>query len=203
MELRVPVLSYDELRASANSILNRHNAKSTVPVPIESIVEFAYSTTIIPFHELQKVYAIDAFVSRDLKTIYVDNGVMESRSPNRYRFSLAHELGHIVLHREVFANIAFNSVREWKQQIQSMKETDRRWLEWQAHCFAGLMLVPKNPLVDRLNEALEVTRESDIDIRKYPDIAKDYICNWIGKHFEVSSQVVEKRLDKDGLWPPP
>jgi Zn-dependent peptidase ImmA (M78 family) len=153
-------------------------------------------------HELQKTHSIDAFVSHDLQNIYIDNAVMESRSPNRYRFSLAHELAHIVLHKHVFENICFRSLREWKQVIQSMKETDRRWLEWQAHSFAGLLLVPRKPLREKLGEAVNMATDAGLDVHKYPDVAKDYVCNWIGKDFEVSAQVVEKRLDKDCFWPP-
>lgn len=202
MGLKVPVYYYEDIRQCADNVLGKHHPSKTIPVPIEPIVEFGYSTTIIPLHELQRVYGIDAFVSHHLRTVYVDNSVMESRSPNRYRFSLAHELGHIVLHGDVFSEVEFHSVAEWKELIQSMKETDRRWLEWQAHAFAGLILVPKPALVERLKQSIELMGEQGLDFRKFPDIAKDYVCNWAGRFFKVSSQVVEKRIDKEGLWPP-
>ena len=202
MTLRIPVLSYENLRGMAKSFLLEHNADGSIPVPIEQIVEFDFGTNIIPIPGLQRVHDVDAFISNDLKSLMVDLGILESRSPNRYRFSLAHELAHAVLHRDVFDRLRFSDIAEWKAQIMGLSEADREWLEWQAYSFAGLILVPGETLKERLHEAVQLAAMQGVVVQDAPDPAKDYICTWLGRQFEVSAQVIEKRLDKDGLWPP-
>lgn len=203
MGLPIPVYSYEVLRRRATAFLAEHNRENSIPVPIEQIVEFQFSINIIPIPGLHRAYDIDAFLSSDLTSLMVDQGVLESTSPNRYRFSLAHELAHAVLHKEVYAQFSFSNINEWKSQISAISDEDLGWLEWQAYSFAGLILVPGEPLADKLKEELRLLREKGISVTDSPDPAKDYICNWIGRFFEVSAQVVDKRLDKDELWPPP
>ncbi len=96
-----PILSYRDLRVRAADFLRTHHPQGTIPVPIEEIVEFKYRIDIIPVHGLQQAFEIDGFISSDLKTITVDCFIYEHR-PNRYRFTLAHELAHAVLHRKIF-----------------------------------------------------------------------------------------------------
>jgi Zn-dependent peptidase ImmA (M78 family) len=83
-----------------------------------------------------------------------------------------------------------------------ISDADREWLEWQAYSFAGLILVPGEPLKERLGKAVRFATQQGFSIEKAPDPAKDYLCTWLGRQFAVSSQVIEKRLDKDRLWPP-
>lgn len=202
MALPIPHLSYENLRAKADALLCAHNPSGLIPVPIEQIVEFRFGINIVPIPGLQAVHEADAFTSKDLRTIMVDLSVLESRSPYRYRFSLAHELAHVVLHREVFAAIHFSTLDEWKRVVMSLPEPDREWLEWQAYNFAGLVLVPREDLRQRLDQAVEKAAEAGFDVAEIPDVSRAYVCTWLGRQFEVSAQVIEKRLDKDRLWPP-
>lgn len=165
-------------------------------------MEFGFEINIVPMPELQVVYGIDAFTPKDLSTIIVDQAALESRWPNRYRFSLAHELAHVVLHADAYAQIHFSNVDEWKRVIASIPESDWSWLEWQAYNFAGLILVPREPLEEKLREAVRRAAEQGFDVRGDPEVAEGYVFTWLGRQFEVSAQVIEKRLEKDGLWPP-
>ena len=84
-----------------------------------------------------------------------------------------------------------------------MDEEDRRWLEWQAYAFAGLILVPAESLRDRYRRAIRAARNVGLSIDKAGDVARSYITDWLADRFDVSPQVIEKRLDKDSLWPVP
>ena len=86
MDLPVPHFSYEDLRAKADEIRDKYDPEKQVPVPIEHIVEFGFGVTIIPLPGLQDIHEVDAFMSHDCETMYVDKSVMEHRSPNRYRF---------------------------------------------------------------------------------------------------------------------
>ena len=65
---------------------------------IEEIVEFDFRINIVPVLGLQREFEVEGFTSGDLKNIYVDEYTYTDRI-TRYRFTLAHEMGHIVLHR--------------------------------------------------------------------------------------------------------
>lgn len=198
--LEVPRHSYEELRKRADSFLHTYNQKGTIPVPIEEIVEFAFGMDIIPIPGLHQGFEIDGFISSDLSVISVDQFVYESR-PGRYRFTLAHELGHSVLHHRVYEKAEISSIKEWKQFVTEIDLKDYEWLEWQAHAFAGLILVPPAPLKKKFAVAIQQADEARLSIRRAGDVAKLYISSWLAKEFDVSSQVIEKRLEKDKLWP--
>ena len=202
MDLPVPHFSYEDLRAKADEIRDKYDPEKQVPVPIEHIVEFGFGVTIIPLPGLQDIHEVDAFMSHDCETMYVDKSVMEHRSPNRYRFSLAHELGHIVLHAKVFESISFSTAAEWKRVILEMDEASREWVEWQAYAFAGLILVPRIQLKQTLNEAVKLAKAAGFSFNNNVEVAKGYISTTLGRAFGVSARVIEKCLDKDGLWPP-
>src|SRR3990172_7989294 len=96
--LNVPHLSYDALRRRAHDFLQTHHPKGTIPIPIEEIIEFNFQVDIVPVPGLQDAFEVDGFISSDLKTITVDAFIYDRR-PGHYRFTLAHELAHAVLHR--------------------------------------------------------------------------------------------------------
>jgi IrrE N-terminal-like domain len=198
--LQVPRHSYEELRKRTDNFLRTYNPKGTIPVPIEEIVEFEFGINIVPIPGLHQGFEIDGFISSDLTVISVDQFVYESR-PGRYRFTLAHELGHAVLHRRVYEKASISSIKEWKQFVAEIDLQDYEWLEWQAYAFAGLILVPQVPLKKKFAKAVDQAEEAGLSIRKAGDVAKLYISSWLAKEFDVSSQVIEKRLDKDKLWP--
>ena len=114
--------------------------------------------------------------------------MMEHRSPNRYRFSLAHELGHIVLHQEVLASVSFATAAQWKSAILAMSEAHRERVEFQAYDFAGLLLVPRTQLKEHLAQAIQLATGAGFSLRKESDVAKEYVSTWLGRVFEVSSQ---------------
>ena len=49
--------------------------------------------------------------------------------------------------------------------------------------------------------AVEIATRAGFSLKNNDEVAKTYVSTWLGKDFEVSSQVIQKRLDKDGLWP--
>jgi Zn-dependent peptidase ImmA (M78 family) len=201
LSLPIQYLPYKDLRVISQDFLAKHHGKGSIPVPIEQIVEFDFGINIVPIQGLQRVYDIDAFISGDLESIYVDLGILESTSPYRYRFSLAHELSHAILHAAVFEQLKFKNIEEWKTTIAKLPEKERGLLEWQAYALGGLILVPQEPLKEKLTHGIRTAKENGFG--EDWDPAKDYLCTWIGKYFDVSSGVIAKRLDAEKFWPPP
>src|SRR5271155_3958453 len=113
MAVVAPYLPYGKLRTEAANFLARYHSSGELPIPIEKIVEFKLGLDIVPVPGLQDEFDIDAFITSDLTEIRVDRFIQEHR-PARYRFSLAHEVAHLVIHQEVFKELAFSTISEWK-----------------------------------------------------------------------------------------
>jgi len=195
---KIPIYSYDDLRKKADDFLRTYNPTGTIPVPIEEIVEFEFNINIIPVLALQREYEVEGFTSSDLKNIYVDEYVYTDYI-NRYRFTLAHEIGHIILHRNLYGENRLSSITEWKEFINSITEEEHGWLEYQGYAFAGLILVPRENLIKHTNEWVKKIKGKKVSFERNWDFAWELITAHLGKAFQVSSSVIEKRLDKDGI----
>lgn len=193
-------LSYEDLRRRSDVFLSQHHPLQNIPIPIEEIAELQLRMDIVPTPGLQRSFEIDSFVANDLSAIYVDEFVYESR-PARYRFSLAHELAHVVLHSEVFRSLNFSTVATWKATLRSIPEGDYGWMEWQANAFAGLVLVPAQVLADRFAAVTQLVEAQGVSLASASDVAREMIDDHLGREFGVSGTVIEKRAAKDRLWP--
>ncbi len=199
MRVIVPFHSYETLKRRSETFLRKYNPTAKIPVPIEEIIEFDFKINIIPIPGLHQGFDIDGFTSSDLSTISVDEFVYESR-PGRYRFTLAHELGHVILHHKISRLVKFTNIKDWTKFIKGFDVRDYGWLEWQAYAFAGFVLVPPDQLKKKAIDAIHRALKAGFSIHKEHDVAKMYISEWLAKQFSVSTQVIEKRLEKDKFW---
>jgi Zn-dependent peptidase ImmA (M78 family) len=194
----VPRRSQEELRTQAELFLDQHHPSGEVPVPIEEIVEFELGLEIRPIRDLRKRFGFEGSLSSDLTTILVDEE-LETRFISRYRFTLAHEVGHLVLHAEQVQAIASETTSEWKATVQSIPALDYSRMEFQAYEFAGCLLVPRQPLLALYEEAGRLAEEHGIDLAELQDTSIDYIAGWIARNLDVSTAVVERRLKREGI----
>lgn len=197
-EIKIPVFSYEDIRNFADAFLKQHHPTKEIPVPIEEITEFQLGINIVPTPGLLRTFDVDGFTSSDLSNIYVDEFIYGNR-PGRYRFTLAHEVGHIILHKENYQKANFQDIKEWKDFINSIPEKDHGWLEYQAYSFGGLVLVPHEHLVEFTKLCVNHIKEEGISFEENWDFAWDMIAAQLAKEFEVSTRVIEKRLGKDKI----
>lgn len=132
-------LSYDDLRRRADAFIARYHPAGTIPVPIDDIVEAQLGIDIVPVPGLRDVlqsddYGVESYITSDLREIHIDEWVYRHRY-NRYRFSIAHEIGHATLHRELYQSTTFDSVASWLAFAGSIPHDDYGWYEWQAYIF--------------------------------------------------------------------
>lgn len=199
MPIVAPRLTYDRLRRIAADFLTEHHAAGTIPIPIERIAELRFQLDIVPVPGLQDEFDVDAFVTSDLREIRVDQFIQENR-PARYRFSLAHELAHIVIHQDILKALKFSTIKQWKEAMRSIPEDQYTWIEWQAYCLGGLILVPEIPLKDLFETKCEEAQKAGIDLQDADDEMRHIVESHIGRYFEVSAEVVSRRMKYDKLW---
>lgn len=193
--LRIPVVSYDDLRGISHEFLKQQHPSGVLPIPIEKIIDNDLKINITCEPSLQHICGVDAFVSASCDTIYIDGGVYLSANANRLRFSLAHELAHILLHRDVIGQLKFKTMREWLDAQETISKEDNAWLEWQAHSLAGLILVPMLALKARYSDIAQHVKNTRGD----GDFVRSVVEQTLSEDFGVSVDVIQRRCTKDGL----
>jgi len=177
---------------------------TVIPVPIEEAIEFKLGIEIVPKFNLKTETDAEAFLSSDLKSMYVDSKVyLDERYLKRLRFTYAHEIGHLVLHRDIIQRIEFAGYKDWIDFIMSIEQDDLDWFERQANEFAGRLLVPRESL---LNEIKQLTFEINQYIKKVKSVENDIedfllegISKKISEKFMVSFDVLKTRTKKEQI----
>lgn len=189
----VPYKNHDHIEKIAADFLHKYHPKDAYPTPIEEIVEFMLGIDIIPIPGLHEIIEINGFISSDLSNISVDEYVYKHRQ-GRYRFTLAHEVGHAIMHEGVYRHRGFNTTGDWKNFMETFPENEWSWLEWQANQFAGLVLVPSHHLEKRIKHHSKQFKALDI---KNEDVIMDRIVELLSHDFMVSREVILRRIDKE------
>jgi hypothetical protein len=197
--IKAPFYRYEGLRTQADSFSAKYNPQRVIPVPIELIIEADFGIDIVPVPGLSEFDTV-AFITRDLKEIRVDEFVYFHR-PNRYRFSLAHEIAHKILHAEVFGSLEFHNIETWKRaRTDLIPEDQYRYLEIQANSFAGLVLVPSAELRDAFFDYVEKGQALNIDFDDVENGSREMAEFHLSEMFQVSPDVLHIRLERDKLW---
>lgn len=118
---------------------------------------------------------------------------------NRLRFTVAHELAHFFLHRDLPQAENFSSLpnfARWTANYGGRKYT----AEQEANEFAGRLLVPEARLKCLFEEfAPEAEKLLPNFMQSGP--LRDKFADKVAPRFGVNAQVIAVRLDRDGIWP--
>jgi hypothetical protein len=189
----------------ADEVRDKYWPEGTLPIDIETIVEFRLNLDIEPKHNLFSEIDMDAYLKRDLSGILVDyDFYMNEKFANRIRFSFAHELGHFFLHKDIYSQLALVSVDDWKNFIVNVPENEYRNFEWQANEFVGRLLVPHGELETAMEKVLEIIKDNNLAefLKKDSDAVLSSVSPALCRPFGVSTDVIGTRVKREGLWPP-
>jgi len=151
---------------------------SKVPVQVDKIA-ISLGLSISPVDLGEAVSGI-LVVGNDHSTI----GYNISQSPVRQRFTIAHELGHYVLHSQKEALFIDRNYSVFKRDQQS--ETGEQMIERQANQFAAALLMPKF-LVEEELKSIHI------------DLGDEQGLKSLADRFAVSAQAMSLRLVNLGL----
>jgi Zn-dependent peptidase ImmA (M78 family) len=160
-------------RTAATELLEKHGAAS-IPVNVERVAKA--EGVRVEYAPLDGELSGLAHVRDGVPII----GVNMLHAPNRQRFTLAHELGHIFLHRpqlELAVHVDRGSLR---RDPVSAAGTDPQEIE--ANAFASELLMPEH----LIKAALE---------GKAIDLEDDDAIAALAKRFRVSDAAMRLRLD--------
>jgi Zn-dependent peptidase ImmA (M78 family) len=160
----VPILSADDIELKAEEVISYFDKKildvpQRTPLP-EFIKELNKKFNVVfdcslPLGKTKHGNVILGKTQLKPKGIFVDVSLINDP---RFKFILAHELGHLVLHR-------FIDIKRTGYEEQELVETEisyvtgkknlktaRDWMEWQANYFASAVLIPRATVMQAVIE---------------------------------------------------
>jgi Zn-dependent peptidase ImmA (M78 family) len=164
--------------AQAAELLVRFDVRNP-PVPVDRIAKGLGAQ--VRFSPLDKELSGMIYVSGDTPII----GVNSLHRPNRQRFTIAHEIGHLVLHREYILG-KVHVDRDFPVQFAGLNRdaisaTGLDDIEIEANQFAAELLMPAALLVQAL-----ASKPFDID--------DEGPLEELAKKFRVSEQALQYRI---------
>jgi len=165
----------------AKEVLVQHKT-SKPAIPVESIVKtYGIRVVLKPFDAEADFNDVSGMLYRTPADVVI--GLNASHSVTRQRFSLAHELGHFLLHKgDVFVDAKVN----FRNRLSAMG-VDREEIE--ANAFAAELLMPAEMLS---SDFYEIFKRDNSD-------AHTSLIQSLATRYEVSEMAMEFRLKNLGL----
>lgn len=234
MGIDVPELSRDRIVSAADGILRDYAMMLDQPVtaPVDvldivgSLLELSWG-----FSDLQRDYGdgVHGTIWFSRREIWIDRSLDPDRFPEmrwRMHFTIAHEVGHWVLHRRLFIDehgkpMVFGD--DIRPDVICRSHGGRPLVERQADAFAGSLLMPEwllrpvwkehtgvdSPLTDedvftRVGH-VDPARFSFVDgaMNEPPDpvrVRREMFCDPLAQRFAVSPEAMRIELETLGLF---
>lgn len=168
---------YSLARRKAKELIREGKVKRP-PVPVENLARFAGAT----IHYEPFAGQISGMVHRQPKGAAII-GVNSFHALTRQRFTIAHELGHLLLHKDEKLHVDEKSPIGFRNQESSLAVNDQ---EIEANQFAAELLMPATLL--------------DKEIEKLPqNIEVEDAVARLAEGFQVSEQAMTLRLTRLGV----
>jgi Zn-dependent peptidase ImmA (M78 family) len=146
-----------------------------IPVPVEKIAKSLGAR--VRFSPLDDELSGFVFVKNGVPII----GVNSLHHPNRQRYTIAHELGHLELHRQLITSEVHVDKKFPVLMRDPTSASGTELIEIQANQFAAELLMPRTLIEQALDK-----KEFDID--------DDGPIEQLAKKFRVSKQALEYRI---------
>jgi len=134
--------SPQELETFADAFLKKfHRPFDSLPVEIDTIVEADLDIRILPFSCLEQRYGLHGYLALSLKKIYIEQYIMDEESfEKRYRFTVAEEVAHLLLHKDLFKDV--ETPQEYLNTFDKITESEHTRMDMDAKRLAEAVLMP-------------------------------------------------------------
>jgi len=200
--IRSDYLTNSEIREKAEEFREEYIGNYEIPVNILLIAEKQLDLKIVLEEGLGRRFDIDAYIAPNCEELWVDTTRYTKRTwEERLRFTFAHEIGHWYMHSQILEEIGWDTKEDWiETRCDQKNHNNISSFEIQSDEFAGRLLVPKQKLVEKIEEKQDKIDEF-YDNASRPwigfDDLKGYLASDICDDFKVTEKVVEKRIEKE------
>lgn len=219
--VRVKYLKHREIENAALCLLAEYGRKYgevvAPPIPVEEILESLLGLSL-DFDDLTKSLGLPDVLGAtwvQQRQVLIDQSLDPTENPlkeGRYRFTVAHELGHWNLHRHYFlADTGQPRLFDEKAEPSIVCRTSSRKdpMEWQADMFSGYLLMPEEMVLAAWqarqgNLEPYVAEKEMADLSARWGLAEDErptvdVSRELARRFNVSGQAMQIRLIGLGL----
>lgn len=186
-EAQIPHLSGGQIEQEASTFL-KENWGGDFPVDVEAICD-QLGVGVVYVPGIYRNFGVDSYINSDFTTIVVDEDAAVNNEA-RYRFSIAHELGHLVLHKEYYPSNIYD-LESFLRYITIDRNSDA---EHQADMFAAALLVPLDELKTQMEEVFG--RDLRVGFEDVSEETRSFAYSAIVDYFQVSDAVLAKRISK-------
>ena len=236
MAIKVKYLTEDEIEKDAKLLLAEYEdtigEPIKLPVPVDDIAT-SHLALRLGFYDLNRPMLrsqpdILGAILIEEELVLIDSHLNPKNNPSmlgRYRFTVAHEIGHFRLHRSYVArdaNQTFLFETSTEPAVICRASEEHEPIEWQANFFGACLLMPRRRVHDEWKECLGRTRplllselrpngkvmmraQSMIyepgrnEAGAVDDALFEEVAKPIARRFGVSPQAMRLRLEKLGL----
>ena len=200
--LTVEYLEKEQIEAIVDKIHAGKNIKD-FPFEVELFLYNEFRYNVFPSPRLEAGCKIDTALVACKKLLRIDESIY-NKQPKRARFSIAHEVGHLVLHKELIAMMiealtTANKTDDYASIINFLPKNQYRRAEWQADYFGGALLAPKSILKPKLIELIEERKSKYTSEEEFDEEDRDIIHHDLAKIFDVTKPAITVRLSAAGL----
>lgn len=198
-KLIIPLLTQHQITNAAESFRNKYHANKPSPLNILDIVEFDLKIQIIPIPKLEFLCNSSAFITSSWDMLYIDQRQYENESfDKRTNFSVAHEIGHLVLHKQFYESLHIRNFVDFYKFFNGCPPQIYKLLENQANPFAGKLLVPGEELRTAIAELTNKKVKPDEILKTLSDrfaVTNDAII------WRIIYEKIDINLIKEGIDP--
>ncbi len=189
----IKFFTHSQLELAASLFLDQYNKPAgSIPIEIDLIIEKELDIRIMPFTGLLEFHGLEAYLALGCRSIYVDNNLMDlDRLERRYRFTLAEEASHLILHRDLFKDV--KTVDEYLAASEELSIEARKRLQRDARRLAGAILMPSDSFERKAREQAAGSQYAGSLLRDF--IVIPYLSNV----FNVSEGTTSIRYEQLGL----
>lgn len=165
---------FNNYKAIVKELLRKQKTK-TVPIPVERIA--IALGALVRYWEFEEELSGMVYIKGSKPVI----GINSRHHRNRQRFTVAHEIAHLILHRDTIGDVVHVDRKFNVLMRNADSATGTQRMEMEANSFAAELLMPTDLLVPMLKK-----RGFDIDDE---GPLKD-----LSRKFQVSKQALEYRI---------
>lgn len=169
----MPTKTNADPRARARQLLEELRIKAA-PVQVDKIAKGLGAQ--LRYSPLDMELSGMIFIKEGIPVI----GVNALHHPNRQRFTIAHEIGHLVLHRDLITKNVHVDKQFPVLMRDAVAETGTEAIEIEANQFASELLIPSSLFDPSKIKASDIDDDAELDA--------------LAKKFRVSRQMLDYRI---------
>lgn len=225
--MKVAYLTEETIEAESEALLAAYGQQQgheiKPPIPVEDILEIHLGLSL-DFDDLRRVLGVEDVIGAlwpETREVFIDQSLEPSNGHGlngRFRFTIAHEIGHWQLHRRYIIRDRAQTTF-WPDEAgapsmicRTSQAKDR--IEWQADRSASCLLMPKPLVLDAWEQRFGQLaphvcdpahwtqfrgRGSGVSTDELTSIALNRIARPFARLFDVSVEAMRIRLETLGL----